>query len=331
MFIPLCHLGNCVTRKFYMPKISVIVPIYGVEKYIEKCARTLFEQTLEDMEYIFVNDCTPDNSMTVLMKVLEDYPNRKDQVKVLENEHNLGQGGTRKRGILAATGDYIIHCDSDDWVDLDCYEKISEKASETDADIINCDFITHSVNGEITTETPEYPSPHDYIRCLPLVNMFLWSRAVKRSLIVENSILPPDGLSISEDLVIMMQSFYYAKTVACVHKTHYHYICDRVESTANQAKKSAKLISQQNEALRMVDEFFKSKNFDSGEGVMFRKKYVKDRYLVIGDYDNWLKSFPEVASYTWSKPVDSGCFGLLYQLAHKGICWPIKFYINLRK
>ena len=105
-----------------MPKVSVIVPIYNVEKYIERCLRSLFEQTLDDIEYIFVNDCTPDNSMIILEKILKEYPHRIKQVKIINHEQNQGQAGARTSGMKAMTGEYMIHCDPDDWVELDMYE-----------------------------------------------------------------------------------------------------------------------------------------------------------------------------------------------------------------
>ena len=111
-----------------MPKVSIVIPIYNVEKYIIKCAKSLFEQTLDDIEYIFVNDCTPDNSIKVLLEVLEQYPNRKQQVKIITHKINLGAAIARKNGILAATGKYIIHCDGDDWTAPDMYQRLYEKA-----------------------------------------------------------------------------------------------------------------------------------------------------------------------------------------------------------
>ena len=96
-----------------MPKVSVLVPVYGVEKYIERCARSLFEQTLDDMECIFVDDCTPDDSMQVLVKILSEYPRRKEQVKIIHHETNQGLPAARQSGLKIATGEYIAHCDSD--------------------------------------------------------------------------------------------------------------------------------------------------------------------------------------------------------------------------
>ena len=118
------------------PKISVIVPVYGVEKYIERCARSLFEQTLEDIEYIFVDDCTPDNSISILCKVLSDYPNRKKQVKILHHEKNKGLAQARQTGLKIASGEYIAHCDSDDWVDKDLYEIAHNKAKSESLDVV---------------------------------------------------------------------------------------------------------------------------------------------------------------------------------------------------
>ena len=87
--------------------ISIIVPIYGVEAYIEQCG-------WKDIEFVFVNDGTPDNSMEVLAEVLNDYPSRKGQVKII-NKPNGGLPQARKSGVEVATGDYIMHVDSDDW------------------------------------------------------------------------------------------------------------------------------------------------------------------------------------------------------------------------
>ena len=124
-----------------MPKVSVIVPVYGVEKYIERCARSLFEQTLDDIEYLFIDDCTTDRSIEILQQVLEEYPQRKPQVTIHRMEQNSGQAAVRKWGMQNATGEYVIHCDSDDWVDTDMYRAMYEKAKEEDADVVLCGFV----------------------------------------------------------------------------------------------------------------------------------------------------------------------------------------------
>lgn len=122
------------------PKVSVIVPIYNVETFIGRCAVSLFEQTLDDMEFIFVNDATPDNSISILKDIIKTYPNRHGQIKIINHETNQGAAISRKDGIEAATGEYIIHCDSDDWVDRDMYRTMYEKAREERSDIVICDW-----------------------------------------------------------------------------------------------------------------------------------------------------------------------------------------------
>ena len=104
-----------------MYKVSVIVPVYNAGRYIERCLRSLFEQTLDSIEYIFVDDCSPDDSMDILKRVLDEYPERKDDVKILTHQVNTGQSGARRDGMRIASGEYMIHCDADDWVDTDSY------------------------------------------------------------------------------------------------------------------------------------------------------------------------------------------------------------------
>ena len=123
-----------------VPKVSVIILVYNVEAYIERCARSLFEQTLDDIEYIFVNDCTPDHSMAALEKVIEQYPSRQRQINIINLPNNKGAAIAREVGIKAATGEYIIHCDSDDWVDTDMYRLLYEEAKKKVLDIVVCDF-----------------------------------------------------------------------------------------------------------------------------------------------------------------------------------------------
>lgn len=100
-----------------IPKVSVIIPIYRVEPYIERCARSLMEQTMREcIEFIFINDATPDGSMRLLKQVLDDYPARASQIRIINHNENKGIAYTRSEGIKEAKGQYIGWCDSDDCV-----------------------------------------------------------------------------------------------------------------------------------------------------------------------------------------------------------------------
>lgn len=117
--------------------ISVVVPIYNVERYIERCARSLFEQTMnERIEFIFVDDCSPDRSIEILSKILEEYPSRKSHTKIIHHSENKGLPIARRSGIAVAKGEYIAHCDSDDWMEQDAYLTLAQMVISKKTDMI---------------------------------------------------------------------------------------------------------------------------------------------------------------------------------------------------
>lgn len=125
-----------------MYKVSVIIPVYNVARYIEKCARSLFEQTLDEVEYLFIDDCSTDNSLAVLENVIKDYPEREQHVVVHKMGSNSGQAVVRKWGIEHAKGEYIIHCDSDDWVEKEAYGVLYEYAIENKLQVVFFDYFS---------------------------------------------------------------------------------------------------------------------------------------------------------------------------------------------
>lgn len=121
-------------------KVSVIIPVYKVEKFIGRCVKSLMEQTLRDVEYIFVDDASPDGSIAVLRNVIADYKERSNHISILTHAENKGLPAARNTGLSVARVEYIFHCDSDDFVDLNMLELLYHKAAETDADIVWCDW-----------------------------------------------------------------------------------------------------------------------------------------------------------------------------------------------
>ena len=119
-----------------MPKVSVVVPVYGVEKYIGRCLESIIAQTSSDIEIIIVNDCTPDSSMDIVHK----YALKDNRIKVLSHNTNKGLMCTRKTGYSAAQGCYITFCDSDDTLPVDAIESLYNLAIESDADIVSGDM-----------------------------------------------------------------------------------------------------------------------------------------------------------------------------------------------
>ena len=135
-----------------MPKVSVIVPVYNVEKYIDKCLESLVNQTLKDIEIIIVNDGSTDNSIKIVEEYKEKYKNK---IIYLEKE-NGGLSDARNYGIQYAKGEYIAFLDSDDYVDRKMYEKLYNKAIENNSDIVECDFYWKYTNKLILDTRNEY-------------------------------------------------------------------------------------------------------------------------------------------------------------------------------
>lgn len=204
-----------------MPQVSIIIPVYGVEKYIEQCARSLFEQTLDDIEYLFINDCTPDKSVEILKRVLNEYPNRIPQVRIIEMPTNSGQAAVRVRGIQEATGEYIIHCDSDDWVRKDMYELLYCKAVEENADCVICNSFVANGNELKLQTVRKVDNLLDAFFEREISNV-LWNKLYKRSLVLPLDLIAPYG-NMGEDIIINIQyALNCSKVVYCDEALYYY-------------------------------------------------------------------------------------------------------------
>ena len=158
-------------------KVSVIVPFYGVEPYIGRCAESLLRQTAwQDCEFIFVDDGCKDGSLSVLQGVLARYPERR--VQVIRKE-NGGLPQARLTGLQHATGDYVLHVDSDDWLELDAVEKLVRKAEETDADVVY--FYVRKEKGEGRSHVSKDKVYEEYLRAGPAAALPLQEAEERRS------------------------------------------------------------------------------------------------------------------------------------------------------
>ena len=207
-------------------KISVCIPVYGVDNYIEQCARSLFEQTMQEgIEFIFVNDCTPDKSIEILKQVLEEYPHRKDQVKILHHDQNKGLVAARDTALQIARGDYIIHCDPDDWVELDMYETMYNEAVKNDADMVYCGAQRHYDDRIIpipagTGETPTQHLEEIFRGCFPSLCNHLYRQEIAHS---DYSEEVPDHIHYAEDLLRNTAMMLRCRRIACIKESFYHY------------------------------------------------------------------------------------------------------------
>ena len=209
-----------------MPKVSVVIPVYNVEQYIERCLHSLFGQTLDDIEYLIVDDCSTDNSVNIVYKTLEIYPSRKSQVKFLKHSVNRGPGAARATGIQAATGDYIIHCDPDDYVELDMYEKLYSHAIGTDADIVACYYWREQQSQKDVVRINYSPIPQECLKNIYKKKHLcsaLWDKLVRRRLMKCYEIIPHERYNYAEDLYCVVKMLYYAHSLSVVNQPLYHY------------------------------------------------------------------------------------------------------------
>lgn len=292
-----------------IPKVSVIIPVYGVEKYIERCARSLFEQTLDDIEYLFIDDCTPDRSVEALKNVLEDYPQRKPQVTIHRMEQNSGQAKVREWGMRNAKGEYVIHCDSDDWVDFDAYEKVYERAKKDSCDLVYFDFKEEGVPNGREVRKPLYDGiKNDDVISLMLLNTLglnpLWSVMMKRSLLDNDFYYPLCNQS--EDWSLMIQILYYVKTIGYIDTSYYHYFINptSIMHTPGREKVLRRAKDVENN-LKLVLNFLEEKGEEKKYKWEIIYAKIHTRYFIKSlskekDYKQlWNSIFPEANRNMW--------------------------------
>lgn len=215
------------------PLVSICVPIYNVAPYIKRCARSLFEQDYKNIEYIFVNDGSTDDSMPRLEAVLATYPERQSMVHIYHNDRNHGLAYTRRISIEKATGEYIVCIDSDDWVDKNYISSLIQEAIASQADIVDAPYIEQYAGQQ--TYYPAYRHTasifEDYL--MDRVN-HLSGKIIKRSLFLEHHCFAPEGLNYLEDRIALLHLCHYAQKISAISDSVYHY--ERQESSISFTK-----------------------------------------------------------------------------------------------
>lgn len=216
--------------------ISIIVPVYNVEKYVRRCLDSLLEQTFKgEIEYIIVDDVSTDHSMDIVFQAITDHPQLNEHIRVVHQPRNMGLASARNRGMEYATGQYIIHCDSDDWVELDMIEKMYSRAISDNADIVTCDFY-----GSYDTKEIYYPqivpfqSQEFFKKMLHGDAHYApWNKLIKATLFKKLDFLWRDGVNMWEDVSIMPRLVYHANKISHVNSALYHYNQSNVNSYSN--------------------------------------------------------------------------------------------------
>ena len=271
-------------------KVSIVVPIYNAALYLEQCVRSLMMQTHQNIEYLYVDDASNDGSKDLLSSLLDQYPSRKDQCKIVDNEENKGVAFCRRLGMKNSTGDYIIHVDSDDYVAPDFIEKMLNKALETQSEIVICNFSkVYEKKIKVNSYFQELERS-EFIKRLLIgtAHNALWNKLVRRSIIADNDLYPDDSFRLLEDKSITFRMVYFANKVAFISEPLYFY---RKRDNSLTDISQRVLMPMLKSILRLVDDFFKTHEADETikSGIKAFKVGVAGSLLIYKPEDDDLK------------------------------------------
>ena len=282
-----------------MPKVSVIVPVYNVEKYIQKCLESLVNQTLEEIEIIIVNDGTKDNSMKIVKEYQKKYPRK---IVCLEKQ-NGGLSDARNYALPYAKGEYIAFLDSDDYVEINMYKDMYDTAVSTMSDIVVCNYkIVNGKEVSITVEQTISNKKINIISDLLVGNIegYVWNKLVKSNLYKSLPYFPCDNLT--EDLTMAIQLFYNSNSWSHLAKDYYHYYQNE-ESITNKRIDDTHILKKGEQVYRnflLIEKFLKEQP-DYSEYIKhltIRKYRVKlglrNMCIYPGGVKTWRTIFPEL-------------------------------------
>lgn len=251
-------------------KLSIIVPVYGVEKYIDKCLDSLVKQSLKEIEIIVVNDGTKDNSQKIIDKYVKKYP---DKIKSYIKE-NGGQGSARNYGLKKASGEYIGYVDSDDFVEKDMYKKLYNKAKENNYDIVVCgnynvseDYQNKNIDAFINNYNTDLEN-------IFFGKMAVWNKIYKRDILIKNKLEFKEKVWY-EDLAFTLKAIMNSNTFAFIDEPLYDYLI-REGSTMNNSnvQRNLEILDAFNDILSYIQHNKKEEYFSKIEFLAIDHIYI---------------------------------------------------------
>lgn len=299
-----------------MPKVSVLVPIYNVSKYLEECLDSIVGQTLTDIEIICINDGSTDNSL----EIIEKYAKKDDRIVII-NKKNSGYGDSMNQGIAKATGEYIGIVESDDWIDKNMFQKLYSLARRNKAEVVKSNFynfftdpkkshingtIVNIVNPNETGKVIDTTTSNGIIWQQPCI----WSAIYQRDFLNKNNIrfLPSPGASY-QDLGFNFKVWINATRACFTTDAFLHYRQDNESSSVNSPGKVFCVADEHKEAVRYLKEH---KLYDTFKDVLFSLRWGNYRWNIDRLTPELAKDFIEYASNEYRSLYDSGDFNFLF-------------------
>lgn len=273
-----------------MIKVSIIVPFYNVENYIEKCLQSLVNQTLEDIEILLVNDGSKDKTEAIAKQFVEKYPNK---IIYLEKE-NGGLSDARNYAIPHAKGEYIAFLDSDDYVEINMYEEMYNKAKKEDLDYVECDFLWEYPDKTLESKGKQYSNRKEMFIHTRVV---AWNKLIKREIVQDNHLEFPKGYRY-EDVEFFYKLLPFIHHYGIVQKPFIHYV-QRENSISNVQNTRTKEII---DVLGHVMEYYKANNLF--EEYKEEIEYIYARYILCSSMLRMVmienkKERKEIINFAW--------------------------------
>lgn len=232
--------------------ISIVIPVYNAEKYLDRCLTSLVEQTKKEIEIIIINDGSTDNSEKVIKKFKDD------RIKYIKNE-NQGIGKTRNIGIKESIGKYLMFIDSDDYIEKDACELLYNKAEKEKLDLVICDFYREKENGDKDEEKIidfKNTSLKENPELLYKINLSPWNKLYNTKMVKDNNILFEEELKY-EDTPFVFISLDKANKIGKVNKCLNHYIIHSNSETTVRDERCFDIF----EIIRIVRDYFEDKKY----------------------------------------------------------------------
>ena len=258
------------------PHISILIPVYNVKDFILRCLESVISQTYTGpLECLIVDDCGNDGSIALVEDYLARYDGHID-FRILHHECNRGLAAARNTAVENATGDFIFHLDSDDWLEPTAIEHLVLKQQETDADIVSGQAIEHTQKGISILNDSDYKTPRDMVYSMIEMTIVhvIWRRLIRRSLYVDNSIKAVEGVNVGEDYCTIPKLAYFAQNVSTLNEVVYHYNCLNPNSYMSSGF-SIKRFRSDLSSIEILQNFFSDKD----EYCVNRLKEIKKSFL----------------------------------------------------
>ena len=303
--------------------VSVIIPVYKVEAYVERCARSLMEQTFPDIEFIFVDDGSPDGSMDIIRRVCAAYQRN---VRILVHPENKGLPAARNTGLKESTGEWILHVDSDDWLEPTMVERLYDAAVKAGADLAYCDYYLDFGASRRRLDNPSFQDGITLVRegyFGGTAKFNVWNKLVRARLF--DGIPFPEGHAMGEDMTLIPVTAKAGRVVR-VPEALYHYFKSNPEAYSNafSEKNLEDVLFNVNRTLELIpgDAF-------SERDIAFFKLNVKLPFLMSGSKEQfrlWQEWFPEANRYIRENPFLPLRTRLVQLCAAHHLYFPVRLY-----